>query len=138
QCFQQRQPKDVQLKPIRYSDCVKAAEKATIGGKAGAPMHFSRDAHSGMQLPERWAHGSCVIRIDMKQQEDHDTFTLFVVANAASLIAQKCSDATPSSPGLGGLALIGPRKLVVMMVFGRTPGPPPRPRPTILAVANTA
>ena len=74
----------------------------------------------------------------MKQQEDHDTFPLFVVANAASLIAQKCSDAAPSSPGFGGLALIGPNKVVVMIVYGRTPDPPPKPRPTIPAVANTA
>ncbi|KAL8653229.1 MAG: hypothetical protein Q9226_003934 [Calogaya cf. arnoldii] len=138
QCFDQRQPYDIQLKPIHYPDCIKAAEQATIGGKAGAPMHFSRDSHSGMQLPEWWVHGSCVIRIDMKHKEDHDTFPLFAVANAGSLIAQKCSDFTPSSPGLGGLGTVGPGKVVVIIVYGRTPPPRPRPRPTIVAAANTA
>lgn len=136
QCFDQRQPHDIQLKPIHYPDCIKAAEKATFGGKAGAPMHFSRDPHSGMELPEWWAHGTCVVRIDMKQQEDQDTFPLFAVANAGSLIAQKCSDFTPSSPGLGGLGIVGPKKVVVIIVYGRTPPPGPRPRPTLGAVAN--
>ncbi|KAL8993336.1 MAG: hypothetical protein Q9169_006423 [Polycauliona sp. 2 TL-2023] len=136
QCFDQRQPNDVQLKPIHYPDCIKAAEKITFGGKAGAPMHFSRDPRGGMELPESWAHGSCVIRVDMKQKEDQDTFPLFAVANAGSLIAQKCSDFTPTSPGLGGLGIVGPRKVVVIIVYGRTPPPAPRPRPTFLAAAD--
>ena len=137
QCFH-RQLHDIQMKPIHYPDCIKAAEKATFGDKAGAPMHFSRDPHSGMQLPELWAHGSCVVRIDMKQQEDQDTFSLFIVANAASLIAQKCSDFTPSSPGLGGLGLVGPKKVVTLFVYGRRPPPAPRPRPSLITVASRA
>ncbi|KAL8709237.1 MAG: hypothetical protein Q9220_005980 [cf. Caloplaca sp. 1 TL-2023] len=75
-CFDQRQPYDIQLKPAQYMDCVKAAEKITFGGKAGAPMHFSRDPAAGLEVPVWWAFGSCVVRIDMKNQEDDDTFQL--------------------------------------------------------------
>ncbi|KAI4138178.1 MAG: hypothetical protein L6R39_006928 [Caloplaca ligustica] len=136
QCYSSRQGHDIRLKPIVYSDCVKAAEKATIGGKAAAPMHFSKDPNVGMAMPESWAYGSCVVRIDMRGKEDEDTFPMFVVANAASLIAEKCS--TPDTSGLGGLGLIGPKKVVMIFVYGRIPRPPPKPRPTILAAVDIA
>ncbi|KAL8657999.1 MAG: hypothetical protein Q9202_007639 [Teloschistes flavicans] len=130
QCFNQRKPHEVQLKPISYADCVGAARKIADGDKAGAPMHFSRDPSAGMGVPEWWAYGNCVVRIDVLKEGDEDTFNLFVVANAASLIAQKCS--VRGTPGLGGLAVIGPKKVVMIVIYGRTPPPPPRPRPSIL------
>ena len=132
-CFSQRQPHDVQYKPIRYMDCIEAAERATAGGKAGAPMHFSRHPSKGMELPQWWTYGSCTIRIDMKEPDEEDTFPMYGVANAASKIAEDCTK--PNAPGLGGLGLIGPKKVVIIIVYGVTPPPPPRPRPTIAPVA---
>lgn len=136
QCFAQRQVHDIQLKPISYMDCLKAAEKATFGGKAGAPMHFSRDPGVGMRMPASWAHGSCVIRIDTREPKDDDSFPMFDVANAASLIAERCTKR--DTPGLGGLGLIGPKKVIMIFVYGRIPGPPPKPRPTVPPAANAA
>lgn len=136
QCFSQRQPYDIQLKPITYAHCIEAARKVAIGDKAGAPMHFSRDPDAGMGLPEEWAYGNCVVRIDMREPGDEDTFNLYTVSNAASLIAQRCT--AREMPGLGGLGLIGPKKVVMMIVYGRLPGPPPKPRPTIAAGVETA
>ncbi|KAL8935587.1 MAG: hypothetical protein Q9216_005354 [Gyalolechia sp. 2 TL-2023] len=136
QCFASEQFHDIHLQPIHYLDCIKAAERVTWGGKAGAPMHFSRGSGIGMQLPEHWSYGSCVIRIDMRQPDDEDSFPLFEVANAASLIAERCSK--PPTPGLGGLAAIGPKKVVLIFVYGRLPPPPPKPRPTIPAGIATS
>lgn len=127
---------DIDLKPIYYPDCVKAAARTTMGGKAGAPMHFSRHPNVGMQLPEHWTYGSCTIRIDMNYANEEDTFPMLVVANAASYIAERCSK--PDTPGLGGMGEIGPKKVVTIFVYGRYPPPPPRPRPTIPAGAVTS
>lgn len=126
QCFA---PGELHMKRIHYLDCIRAAERATWGGKAGAPMHFSKDSKVGMKLPEHWSYGSCVIRIDMRNNDDEDTFPMFEVANAASLIAERCSK--PGTPGLGGLGAIGPKKVVLIFVYGRLPPAPPKPRPTI-------
>ncbi|KAL8686065.1 MAG: hypothetical protein Q9218_007375 [Villophora microphyllina] len=138
QCFDQRQPYDIQMKPVSYWDCVEAARRIAYGSKAHAPMHFSRDPNVGMELPESWSYGSCVIRLDVKGAEDEDTFNMILVANAASLIAERCSAKTPSSPGLGGLGLIGPKKVVLIFIYGRTPPPPPKPRPTVLSRVETS
>ncbi|KAL8798861.1 MAG: hypothetical protein Q9223_007790 [Gallowayella weberi] len=138
-CFDKRRtPEDIHLKPIRYSDCIEAARKITFGDKSRAPMAFSRSPHIGMQVPEHWSSGTCAIRIDMKQQEDEDTFPLLDVANAASMLAERCSDFDIRSSGAGGLGYVGPKKVVVIFVYGQTPPPAPRPRPTILAQADTA
>ncbi|KAL9027110.1 MAG: hypothetical protein Q9196_004319 [Gyalolechia fulgens] len=128
QCFATDQFHGICLKPIHYYDCIRAAERATFGGKAGAPMHFSRHPKMGMELPEVWSYGSCVIRIDMKSNDDEDTFPMNEVANAASLIAEWCSK--PDTPGLGGIGAIGPKKVVMIFVYGRLPPAPPKPRPT--------
>ncbi|KAI4236834.1 MAG: hypothetical protein L6R40_006023 [Gallowayella cf. fulva] len=137
-CFDQRQPYDIQLKPIKYLDCIEAARQATFGGKAGAPMHFSGDPRAGMVMPETWVYGTCAVRIDMKQQEDEDVFSMFIVANGASHLAERCSDHNKKSPGLGGLTLIGPKKVVLLFVYGITPRPAPKPRPTLLAELSTS
>ncbi|KAI4180001.1 MAG: hypothetical protein L6R41_007521 [Letrouitia leprolyta] len=129
QCFATEQFHGIRLKPIHYTDCIEAAERVTWGGKAGAPMQFSRNSKIGMEVPEHWSYGNCVIRIDMKNPDDVDTFPLNDVANAASLIAQRCSRS--GTPGLGGLAAIGPKQVVVIFVFGRVPPDPPKPRPSV-------
>lgn len=72
----------------------------------------------------------------MKEKEDEDTFPMFAVANAASFIAEQCSK--PNTPRLGGLSLIGPKKVVMIFVYGRRPEPPPEPRPTIPPAVDTA
>ncbi|KAL8800595.1 MAG: hypothetical protein Q9182_005057 [Xanthomendoza sp. 2 TL-2023] len=137
-CFDKRRtPQDIQLKPIHYRDCIEAGRKVTFGDKTLAPMHFSRSPHLGMQVPEGWSSGTCAIRIDMKQQEDEDTFPLLDVANAASMLAERCSDFDRRSSGVGGLGYVGPKKVVMIFVYGQTPPPAPRPRPTILARADT-
>lgn len=136
QCLAKRQPYDIQLKPINYRDCIRAARKVVLGGKAGAPMHFSRDASVGMEMPATWSYGRCAIRIDVKQPSDEDTFPMIVVANAASLLAERCTK--PDTPGLGGIGLIGPKDVVTIFVYGRDPDPPPQPRPSIPALHNTA
>ncbi|KAL8904192.1 MAG: hypothetical protein Q9207_003429 [Kuettlingeria erythrocarpa] len=135
-CFEKRELYDIQLKPIKYKDCIEAAKKAMIGGKAGAPMHFSRDPMVGMEMPATWSYGRCAIRIDTKKPDDEDTFPIVVVANAASLLAELCTK--PDKPGLGGLALIGPKKVIMIFVYGRDPDPPPAPRPTVPPWPNTA
>ncbi|KAL9599994.1 MAG: hypothetical protein Q9219_003463 [cf. Caloplaca sp. 3 TL-2023] len=134
ECFSREQVPEVELKPINYLDCIHAARKVIMGGKAGAPMHYSRRPDVGMQVPEHWASGSCEIRIDTEGPNDEDSFPLLVVANMASLIAQHCS----TDPGLGGMKLIGPKKKIMIFVFGRYPPPPPRPRPTFLADAASS
>ncbi|KAL8689003.1 MAG: hypothetical protein Q9224_004746 [Gallowayella concinna] len=138
-CFDKRRtPEGIQLKPIHYGDCINAARKITFGDKAAAPMHFSKSPNVGMQVPESWFSGTCGVRIDVKRQEDEDTFPLIDVANAASLLAQRCSDFQQRSSGVGGLGYIGPKKVVAIVVFGQDPPPAPRPRPTLLAGAETA
>ncbi|KAL8920162.1 MAG: hypothetical protein Q9208_006408 [Pyrenodesmia sp. 3 TL-2023] len=128
-CLDKRQPHDIQLKPINYRDCIEAAKKVMIGGKAGAPMHFSSDPKAGMEMPATWSYGRCAIRIDTTQPDDEDTFPMVVVANAASLLAERCTK--PNTPGLGGMGLIGPEKVITMFVYGRDPDPPPPPRPSV-------
>ncbi len=135
-CFQKRQPHDIQLKPINYRHCIEAAKRAVIGGKALAPMHFSTDPTVGMGMPATWTYGRCAIRIDTKEPDDEDTFPIVVVANAASLLAERCTK--PDKPGLGGLGLIGPKKVIKIFVYGRDPDPPPPPRPTVPPWPNTA
>ena len=136
QCFEKANPYAVEFKPISYRDCIEAAKKAMLGGKAGAPMHFSRDAEAGMGMPETWSHGRCAIRIDVKEHDDEDTFPMVAVANAASLLAQRCSK--PSTPGLGGMGLIGPKKVIMIFVYGHDPDPPPKPRPSVPPMVKIA
>ena len=123
------------LRPVVVDDCADVFETMQEGDKVWAPMHFTRERGTGFRVPHRWHKNSCTVLIDMLKDGDDDSFPLGTVVQAASNIVRACV-LDSSMQGLGGRAIIGPEKKMLVVVSG-TLDPPQRPQ-DILFKANTS
>ena len=79
---------------------------------------MARKLTSGLfQLPQVFRHGTCVVSVDVAQDEDKDSFPPLKIYKASLDLSMNC---VRESTRVGGKIFVGPKKLVYVQVFGRT------------------
>ena len=112
---------DPRLIPAQVNDCYQAALLFRQKGSLTRPLVFTRKpTRSVFPLPQVLRAGTCVISVDVVNDDDEDEFTLEVANNGALGIAMDC---VWGSSHVGGKKFVGPKKVVYVMVFGRNPPP---------------
>ena len=81
---------------------------------------FKRAGRASFQLPWVARRGTCAISLDTVLDTDWDQFQLETAYTAAIGLTKTCVE---GQSRLGGKTAIGPRKKVILMVFGRDPSP---------------
>lgn len=108
---------DRRLLPTSFQDCYKAANALLDGIKYPLrPRVFARKGHVGFKLPKVVRNGTCVISLDVANDDDRDNFQPVVAFTTALNLADECLG---TNYHLGGKRTIGPRRVVEVMVFGR-------------------
>jgi len=100
-----------------YRDCEQAAIQFNPESIV-AQLIFSRGPSAQYKLPRSFRAGTCVMYLDMPFDEDYDTLTLPDIALVAGKLAMECT-AQGSSNAFGGIAAVGPKKLLHVEFFGR-------------------
>jgi hypothetical protein len=119
-CFDPPAPR-TGLYPTNLEDCSNAAQGLIQDREPFRPIIFARKGIAGYRLPKVVRNGTCVISIDVLNDNDKDTFTLWKAYTAAIDIARRC---TQGPYTLGGRTTVGPKNVVNVVVFGRTWPPP--------------
>ena len=114
-CFDQPTPRRG-LHPAKVLDCYNALNELFSLKYAFRPTTFARRPEVGFRLPRVVRNGTCVISIDVLDDDDADTFEPLIVYTTASEITLRC---TQGDFRLGGRTLTGPRGVVDVLVFGR-------------------
>ncbi|CAF9920674.1 hypothetical protein IMSHALPRED_004972 [Imshaugia aleurites] len=102
--------------PAKEQDCLNAAGELLHTSNPFHPITFARTGNVGFKLPIVVRNGTCVISIDVMNDGDKDFFMPLLVYTTATDIAHRC---TQGAFDLGGRSMVGPRKLVDVLVFGR-------------------
>ena len=115
-CFNAADPR---LIPAQVNDCYQAALLFRQKGSLTRPLIFTRKpTRSVFPLPQVLRAGTCVISVDVVNDDDEDEFPLEVANNGALQLAMDC---VWGSSHVGGKKFVGPKKVVYVMVFGRNP-----------------
>ena len=104
------------LYPARPQDCLNAARELYDTKPPFRPTAFSRKAGAGFKLPQVVRSGTCIISIDVRNDEDEDIFLPWLVYTTALDLGRKC---TRGDFRFGGRTMAGPRKVVDVLVLGR-------------------
>ncbi|KAL6720079.1 hypothetical protein ACLMJK_002000 [Lecanora helva] len=107
-----------------YTDCLKATHQIlTRIANPKVPHVFARWAtgKAGVNLPKVFFNETCVVSLDVERDKDEEKFPPFNAWKAALKLVSVCVD---GETFLGGKVMIGPKKLVTLLVFGRKPSPP--------------
>ena len=114
-CFNPTTPRRG-LYPANEQDCLNAANDLFFIRDAFRPITFARRGKAGFRLPRVVRNGTCVISIDVMDDEDRDYFKPWLVYTTAVDIAHRC---TQGAFRFGGRNTTGPKKVVDVLVFGR-------------------
>lgn len=104
------------LYPAREQDCLDAAKEIFNLRDPFKPTTFARKYNVGFKLPKVFRNGTCIISIDLVNENDRDHFKPWLVYTTAMDIAHRC---TQGAFRLGGRTTTGPKKVVDVLVFGR-------------------
>ena len=110
------------LLPANHQDCTIAIEEILQHDHHSlTPRTFSRSRGTIFRLPWFARYRTCVVSLDVINDEDSDFFPPWMVYTAAVSLANACvdTDHNVGGRGLGGKMTVGPRNLVILMVFGR-------------------
>lgn len=114
-CFQQYRLPEPQLARTSFKDCYNA-EQQLAAYDPHVPIHFHRNNDTSFEIPVRFTYRTCVIFLDMIYADAEDVFYVEMIRNAVIDTARRC---TARPKALGGMALVGPRKLMGIWVTGR-------------------
>ena len=114
-CFRQAKPPEPQLQRTSFIDCFNA-EQQLAAHNPHEPVHFHRNNDTTFVLPMELKYRTCVILLDMVSLDAEDVFYVAQVRDAVIDTARKC---TAQTKALGGLALVGPKKMMEVWVTGR-------------------
>lgn len=114
-CFNPATPRSG-LYPAREQDCLNAAKELFFSADAFRPVTFARRKKVGSRLPKVFRNGTCVISIDVMNDDDSDFFKPWLVYNTARELAHRC---TQGAFRFGGRTMTGPKMVVDILVFGR-------------------
>ena len=104
------------LHPAEERDCLDAAEQLLNIRNPFISVMFARRGPVGFKLPQVLRKNTCVISIDVMNDDDRDYFKPILAFNTAIGIAHRCTQGTFR---LGGRSTTGPEKVVDVLVFGR-------------------
>ena len=113
-CFQQARPPEPQLVRTSFTDCFNAEQQLAVYDPY-IPMRFRRNNNTIFEIPVKFTYRTCVILLDMGADAE-DVFYVAQIRNAVIDLARRC---TAQRKALGGMALVGPRKLMEVWVSGR-------------------
>ena len=105
-----------ELYPVRFQDCYHALEELHNFKNPVRQVIFARRKRVGFRLPRAFQSGSCVISIEVTNDDDSDKFSPSTVHNKARELALRC---TEGDLRFGGRAKVGPLMVVDVLVFGR-------------------
>ena len=114
-CFQQALPPKPQLARTSFTDCFNAQQQLAVHNPY-IPIQFYRNNDTPFEIPIKFTYRTCVIFLDMISDDAKDVFYVAQIRNAAIDTARRC---TAHPKALGGMALVGPRKLMEVWVTGR-------------------
>ena len=114
-CFQQARPPEPQLARTSFTDCFNA-EQQLAAYDPYIPIRFHRNNDTPFEIPVKFTYRTCAIFLDMVSADAEDFFYVAQIRNAAIDTARRC---TAQRKALGGIALVGPRKLMEVWVIGR-------------------
>ena len=114
-CFNPATPR-AGLYPAKQEDCLNAVKELFDIRDPFRPITLTRNYGVGFKLPEVVQNGSCVISIDVMNDEDSDYFEPYLVYSTAGEMALRC---TQDGFRFGGRAKAGPKKVVDVLVCGR-------------------
>lgn len=114
-CFNPAIPREG-LYPARTEDCFNAAKDLFAVRDPFRAITFARRPRVGFQLPKVFRSGTCVISIDVMNDDDKDVFKPWLVYITAREIASRC---TEGAFRFGGRTMTGPKMVVDVLVFGR-------------------
>ncbi|KAL9124361.1 MAG: hypothetical protein Q9175_008229 [Cornicularia normoerica] len=114
-CFNPATPRRG-LYPVLEQDCLNAAQELFSTRNPFQPTTFARRNNVGFRLPKVFRNGTCVISIDVMNDNDKDRFKPWLVYSTAVDIAHRC---TQGAFRFGGRLMTGPEKVVDVLVFGR-------------------
>lgn len=115
--------------PISFADC-EVATDATLGDRDRNQKYtFSRApvvTKFYYHLPATFRYRTCVVHLDMNNNNDQDTVRLSIVEATAWVLAHKCSGEEKSADQYGGRATVGvaAKDLINVWVYGRIWPPP--------------
>ena len=118
-CYPRAPPGIPQIIPPAYHNCVQAATYIPQFYKSHAPMSFGRHAAAGYVVPKVWIHRDCVLRSDVKNDDDVDEATFERILTLARGVTVLC--VKQRSPHLGGSITVGNHGLLSISVYGYTP-----------------
>ena len=114
-CFYQFPPNEPRLCRTNFVDCFNAEKK--IGDyDTHRPIRFRRNDDTAFVLPNSFTYRTCVIIIDMISADAEDSFYVEQIRSVAIDTARRCT-ALPQA--LGGKGIVGPKKLMEVLVLGR-------------------
>lgn len=114
-CFHQSPPHDTQLSRTNFVDCFNA-EKKIAGYDTHRPIRFHRNDDTAFVLPNSFTYRTCVIFVDMMNADAEDFFYVGQIRDVAIDTARRCT-AIPQA--LGGRGIVGPKRLMEVLVLGR-------------------
>lgn len=140
-CYDPPLPREL-LYPYVASDCDKASDEIIGDRNRWAAYIFSRKPSTNpywYQLPVKYTHNSCVIRIDMENDKAEDAVRVAYVASSAWVLARKCSGEEDPEYRYGGFMTVsvGAADLISIHVYGR-PWPPLTGQSPTLALSQNA
>ncbi|KAM0797913.1 hypothetical protein BDR22DRAFT_860779 [Usnea florida] len=97
-------------------DCLNAAKELFDAGDPFKPTRFARRSYAGFSLPKVVQNGTCVILIDVMDDDVEDHFEPWLVYSTALDLSRRC---TQGELRFGGRLATGKSKVVDVLVFGR-------------------
>ena len=114
-CFNPTTPRR-ELYPAKEQDCLNAAKEILFIRDPFHPVTFTRSNNVGFRFPRVVRNATCVISIDVRNNNDKDFFKPWMVYTAAVDITHRC---TQGAFRFGGRTMTGPKQVVDVLVFGR-------------------
>lgn len=114
-CFNPATPY-ARLYPLIEQDCLNAAKEMFYARDPFKPTLFARRSNAGFSLPKVFRNGTCVISIDVRNDDVKDHFEPWLVYSTALDLSRRC---TQGELRFGGRLAIGKCKVVEVLVSGR-------------------
>lgn len=123
ECFDPPLPRERAWR-INVKDCEIASDAISGDRERGQKYTFSREPVATefyYPLPATFRYRSCVVLLDMNNNNDQDTVRLSIVEATAWVLAHKCSGEERSVDQYGGRATVGvgAKHLINVWVYGK-------------------
>ena len=115
-CYKQTPAYMPEVVPPTYQNCISAIGYIPLFDKSHALISFGRSPAAGYQVPKRWIHRDCVLRLDVTNEDDVDQATFYEIERTTRALTELC--VKHRSPFLGGMTDVGLHGSLTISVFG--------------------